>query len=301
MKPMTTLIILLASLAMLVSCSSIHATDDNLNRDAISHFLARESLTLRDCRVSTNESGYEFNLKLTDKTDSNRVFQGWMMLTDLEKEKRDAERRSIMTKEEERRAREEFEKGTNQFIYLCIINNHDRGIITDARILNSARIKHRFPDYHISCVKCLGLSGNPIYIAQPMVVGTHYNPTAQSTVYILGNAATVASFISMHKEPVRNRDEARDTLNLLSELQSWTICEKAPNNALNQEDAKNPKWLSRWTYRETKTPMGWHFQAVFLTDPGVQSYTYYEIDVHGDGTIIVKDMVHMGNFAGHYQ
>jgi len=265
----------------------------------MSRFFARESLTIQDYNIRTNECGYEFNLTLTDKSDSNRVFQGWLGLSDMEKVNREHEQRSISSKEEDEKEKREIAYGTNQFVDIVTYDKEGFGIISRARPLLSERITKRFPGCQFFIVACLGKGLNPLYVAQPLVVTTNKSPAHLSNISILRNAPTVATFMNLYKQPVRNRDEARETLDLLCELQSWTLCESIPVHLRHLKDAEKKEWLSRWQYTETATATGWNFKAVFLTDPHIECCTYYEVDVLLDGTITIKDHQYMGQSGGY--
>ena len=93
---------------------------------------------------------------------------------------------------------------------------------------------------------------------------------------------------------LRDVTEARETLDLFCELQSWTVQKEIPEHVRNWEVAQDADWLSRWTYRQIKIPEGWRFHAVFLTDPVIWSYTYAEVDVRRDGTLKIQNQELMG-------
>jgi hypothetical protein len=284
---------------MLASCSSTTKSTKSIDRDAMCRFFARESLAIQDYNIRTNECGIEFNFTLTDKSDSNRVFQGWLGLSDMEKANKESEQRSISNKEEDEKEKREIAYGTNQFVYIVTYDKEGFGIISRARPLLSERITKRFPGCQIFIVACLGKSLNPLYVAQPLVVTTNKNPATLSNISILRNAPTVATFMNLYKQPVRNRDEARETLDLLCELQSWTLCDSIPVHLRQGKDAEKTEWLSRWRYTETATATGWNFKAVFLTDPRIECCNYYEVDVLHDGTITIKDQQYMGQSGGY--
>jgi hypothetical protein len=184
-------------------------------------------------------------------------------------------------------------------VHISTFEKDGFGKITEARPLLSERIKKRFPECHIFSVNRLETSGNPSYVAQPLVVSTNRSHVTFADICILRNAPTVTTFINLYKQPVRNRDEARETLDLLCDLQSWTLCESMPVHVKHWKDAEKQAWLSRWRYAETGTATGWNFKAVFLTDPKIKSYTYYEVDVLHDGTITIKDQQSMGQSGGY--
>jgi len=292
--------LLLLSVCILASCLSSPKNAELSDRDPISSFFDRESLTITEFEDKTNDCGYNFNFFLTYKNDTNRVFLGWMMISDVEKEKKKEAQRDLARKEAEEKLGREIVFGTNEFVNIGTLGKEGRGKISEARPLKSERITKRFPGCHIFSVTCLEASGNPLYIAQPLVITTNKKPAYFSNIFILKNAATVTTLINLYKQPVRNRDEARETLDLLCELQSWTLCESTPPVHVKQrKDAVKDEWLSRWRYTETATSTGWNFKAVFLTDPQIKSYTYCEVDVLHDGTITIKDQQCMGQSGGY--
>jgi hypothetical protein len=292
-------LLLLASVCMLASCSSTTKSTKSIDRDAMSRFFARESLTIQDYNIRTNECGYEFNFMLTDKSDSNRVFQGWLGLSDMEKINKESEQRSVLNKEEDEKAKREIAYGTNQFANIVTYDKEGLGILIEARPLLSERVTERFPGCQIFIVGCLGRGLNPSYVAQPLVVTTNQSPAHLPNIFILRNAPTVTTFMNLYKQPIRNRDEARETLDLLCELQSWTLCDSIPAHLRQGKDAEKTEWLSRWRYTETATATGWNFKAVFLTDPRIECCNYYEVDVLHDGTITIKDQQYMGQSGGY--
>jgi len=297
-------LLLLASVCILASCTSSPNDAEISDRDPISSFFDRESLTITEFEDKTNDCGYNFNFLLTYKNDTNRIFLGWMMMSDVEKEKKKEAQKTLARKEVEEKLGREIVFGTNEFVNIGTLGEVGRGKISEARPLISERIKNRFPGCHIFSVTCLSVtylesSGNPLYNAQPLVVTTNRNHTTFANICILRNAATVATFINFYKQPVRDRDEARETLDLLCELQSWTLVESMPAHVKHWKDAEKNEWLSRWRYTETATATGWNFKAVYLTDPQIKSYTYYEVDVLHDGTITIKDQQHMGQSGGY--
>ncbi len=283
---------ILVSAIALISCTT--ATTPN----QFGQFLDGEALRVRTFQAETNDTGYQAAIELIGVADTNRVIEGWMMLEDVGMRQANFARSDDERRERERKEREQIATDTNLHLRV-MCDRGDWGWITHARALDSDRIKERFPCYKIFSVGCIGASLNPVFIAQPLVIGTNYSDAAMSSVFVLGNAPTVASFMTDHRKPVHTQGEARATLDLLCELQSWTICERMPDEVSGWKDAEDPEWVSRWTYRVTESKDGWAFQAVFLTDPQIRSYSHYKIEILHDGTITVKNRVYMGSAGGY--
>jgi len=282
----------LVSAITLISCTTVRRPD------AFGEFLHREGLRVRQFHTETNDAGYQVTMELVGTADTSRVVEGWVILEDAGKRQDTFARSEAERRERDREKRIEIETNTNLHLRI-MCDRRDLGWITHARALDSERIKNRFPHCLIFSAGCLSGTLNPVFIAQPLVIGTNYSDAAMSTVFVLGNAPTVASFITEHKKPVRTQAEARATLDLLCELQNWTMCERMPDEVSGWNDAEDPEWVSRWTYRVTETKDGWTFQAVFLTDPQIRSYSYYEIEILHDGTITVRNRVLMGSAGGY--
>jgi len=187
--------------------------------------------------------------------------------------------------------------GTNFVLGLdCDFGLRGGGSINDARPINSERIKKRFPGYVIYSVDC-SAGGNPVFISQPLVIGTPCIASFGTPIGILGNAPTVAAFITTHKQPVHSQEEAQELLDLFAELQGWSICRKMPEEALGFMNKGNSESVAKWEFQGMETGSGWTFTAVFMTDPFVKSYDRYFVEIFTDGSIRVKMLDYMGSHA----
>jgi hypothetical protein len=295
MKAYITTSLCVTGMSALVSCTSLKHTC------SIETLLPDESLRIIEHHTQTNDIGYFVSMALIDANNTNRVFNAWLDVVDLDKDRAKNIRESKRQSDEERQRWHRSQTDTNLHLRVGSSRVRDSGWITHAWAIESDLVKNRFPHYKIFSVGCLSGTGNPVFIAQPLLIGTNDSPIAGANIFILGNAPTVAAFITEQKSPVRTLNEARETLALFCELQSWTTSESMPDEVSDWTDAKDPEWVSKWTYRETETNDGWSFQAVFLTDPApfIRSYYYYEIDVLRDGSIILLNGKDMGARGGY--
>jgi hypothetical protein len=257
---------------LVTSCSTIQPTDpltDFLNRNA----LRISSVTSHPC-----DSGHNIDIQLTSTSDTNHFFYGWLMLEDLKKR---PELEEKAHKEQQLREQEKQTKmltSTNLFLTLSCMQE-SVGLLYDVRVLNSQRIQRHFPNCPIFRAGCLGPGLNPIFVAQPLVIGTNENGgIAGPTAYLLGNAPTVATFMNRYKQKVASIEQARELVDLFAEMQSWLICKDIPKELAGREDLNTPEWASRWTYTEKEIEPGWQFLVVFQTDPKIRSYSQYRID-----------------------
>lgn len=292
--PFRTIAAITASVMLTSSCVS------SRKEDSFSEFLHNESLELTGFETEATDIGHHVTLRFVDPGDPNRRIEGALFLVDLEKDR--AQRIENEEYRRERRKLESQERLTHpNLIHWARSHNIGGtggdfgpiGFLYGARPLESERVRERFPDHRIFIVSSGDPIMHPIYSDQPLIIPTRHQDDGGSFLKVLVNAPTVATFISDHKQPVPDIAEARETLELFCELQSWTMQKGMPENFKNRDDAKNADWVSRWTYRETENPDGWRFQAVFLTDAFNRSYWHVEIDVFRDGTVKIRSQIPM--------
>lgn len=274
--------------SLLASCSILQQSDP------FADFLNQHSLAYREVRWTTNAGEYHVTFQLASTEDTNCVMEGWMTLEDLRKR---AEERKAWDK---RREEERQNICTNANLRLRLFcSKGDRGWITGAKALDSQRMRDHFPDCRLYSVHAMAGSGNPLFIGQPLVIGTNWINDVLSSVYVLGNPPTVAAFMNQYKQKVDSLEEARRLVSLFAELQDWEICKQIPKGLSQWEKVRGPDWKSRWNYVEEKNASGWRFFTVFQTDPDIKNHWQYQIDVLRDGTISVKELMHMGR-VGNY-
>jgi hypothetical protein len=190
---------------------------------------------------------------------------------------------------------------TNESLQLPLFcdRGDSSGWISSAHILDSKRIRERFPDCRILSVNC---SKQNTIFTQPLVLGTNNNVLGFSQCFVLGNPPTVAKFITKHKQPVDTLEAARENVSLLAELQRWELCREMPAEMAGKDEATDPIWVSKWKYQEMPTSKGWQFTVVFQTDPhgtSVRSYHQFLIEVLRDGTMTIRELKYMGGISGY--
>ena len=222
------------------------------------------------------------------------------MVEDLKKRPELEEKAHKAQQQREQEKQTNILTSTNLFLSLSCMQESGLGLLYDVHALYSQRIQRHFPNCPIFRAGCLGPGLNPIFVAQPLVIGTNENGgIAGPTAYLLGNGPTVATFMNRYKQKVASIEQARELVDLFAELQSWTICENVQSELVGRADLNTPEWASRWIHTEKETESGWQIQAVFQTDPKIRSYSQYRIDILRDGSISVRHLAHMGQSGGY--
>lgn len=286
MKPIITILLITISALNFIGCRTVP-------NDPFAEYLTKNNLQITKFIGSTNN--LEAEITLVSTLDSNHIYNGSLMMEDTAKLK-DREK-------EQSEAREAMFNNirTNESLQLLLFCLHEEygGFITSARLLDSKRIRERFPDCRILSVHCS--KQNPIF-TQPLVFGADYNEGGTSQCFVLGNPPTVAKFITKHKQPVDTLEAARENVSLLAELQSWELCREMPSEMAGKDEATDPTWVSKWKYQEMPTSNGWQFTIVFQTDPHgtiVRSYHQFVIEVLRDGTMTIRELKYMGGIGGY--
>ena len=288
MKATLAIILLSAAAVILTGCLTAP-------KDQFAEYLARNNLHIQTFTGSTNSNNLGAEIELVSTLDSNHFYNCYVMMEDLAKRDVQAKNQSDL--------REAMRNNihTNECLQLLLLcQRGDRmGWLSSARPLDSTRVRDRFPGCRLLSVNCSDL--NPIF-TQPMVIGTNCNDGGISQCFILGNAPTVAKFITKYKRAADTIEAARDNIDLLAELQSWEVCHEMPKEMSGQEEAKDPTWVSGWKYQEVPTSMGWQFKVVFQTDSHhgiVRRYQQFQLEVLRDGTMTIREIKDMGGIGGY--
>ena len=269
--------------------------------DEFSNFLQSNNLRINLFLIETNESGFQAQVQLVGVNTTNYSVEGVMVLDNTEKKLEHFKRFDAEMNQQRQKYEQKRSYGTDYILPVTWgdIGREEYGWITKVRLLNSDRITRRFPDASIASVYCLDVIGNQVLVARPMIVSTNEGDFTSTAVFILGNAPTVAAYITKYKMPVHTMDEARETLDIFAELQTWTICREMPEEVLGWNAATNQIWVSQWKYQEKESEIGWRFAAVFLVDPQIKEYVRGEVEIFRDGSVTFTNMMHMGSSGGY--